>query len=93
MHNWVFETLKELYMSRGIDIDLHRRYYFFKKLQTMDYTPEIAEGAQLWMEIGDWTHKGINPTVELSDFFPTEEQIESVRKRMNTNKLEKVGNI
>jgi|688.fasta_scaffold19560_16 hypothetical protein len=83
MCHWVFETLKELKSSRGIDIELDRIYYFFKKLQTMDYTPEIAEDAQLWMEIGDWTHKGSNPTVELSDFFPTEEQIESVRKRMN----------
>ena len=83
MQHWVFETLYGLRWNRNVDVDRDSVRYFWRKLQTMNYTPDIAENAQLWMEIGDWSHKGNNPKVELSDFFPTADQIKSVRERIN----------
>lgn len=81
MWGWMQETLANLAMARKVSVEPERRDYFYLKLQEMDYSPSIAENAQLWMEIGDWTYRGIDPTIELSDFFPSDEQVRKVREK------------
>jgi len=40
----------------------------------MNYDVAQAERAEVWIKYGDWTFKGADPTLELSDFLPSEEQ-------------------
>lgn len=46
----------------------------FDELQRMDYDVRQAKRANAWMLHGDWRFKGADPTVELADFTPTDEQ-------------------
>jgi len=47
-------------------------------LMEQQYTREQSVKANLWILRGDWMFKGSNPTLELSDFYPTAAQIESI---------------
>lgn len=47
--------------------------------QVENFGREQAKNASAWILRGDWTRKGVSGTLELADFFPTTEQLESVK--------------
>lgn len=49
----------------------------------MSYDPNQAQRAELWIKYGDWTFKGTDPTLELSDFVPTDEQYNATLTKRN----------
>jgi len=80
---WVQEMVMHLAMGRKIKIDDVRREYFTLQLIADDYHPDQAQRAQEWIMKGDWKFKGIDPTLELADFYPTPEQYEQTLRKTN----------
>jgi len=63
-----------LRFARKIEVDQLRRLFIAQTLTAIDYDVRQAKRAELWLLHGDWRFKGADPTVDLSDFTPTEEQ-------------------
>lgn len=51
-------------------------------LDERQYSLEQARLAEAWILVGDWSMKGVNPTLELSDFYPSPDQVESTRAKL-----------
>lgn len=64
-------------MARNIDLPANRFAYFLTQLTS--FSALQASNAEAWILRGDWTYKGKNGTIELSDFYPTTAQVESVK--------------
>ena len=75
--SWMERLSNSLHMARGIKLPDDRYAFFLTQLT--EYTPEQAAGAQAWITRGDWTYKGARGTLELSDFYPTTAQLDSVK--------------
>lgn len=72
--NFLKNLQQHLQLARRIMIDENRLTYFWVELTASRYDVAQAERAEAWLKYGDWSFKGADPTVELSDFFPTEDQ-------------------
>lgn len=72
-----------LAMGRKIKIDDMRLEYFTQQLLADGYHPDQAQRAQDWIMKGDWKFKGVDPTLELADFYPTPEQYEQTLRKTN----------
>lgn len=59
-------------------MDQQRFGYFLQTLFEAGITSERLALAKKWILLGDWRFKGSNATLELSDFFPSAEQLRSV---------------
>lgn len=75
----------KLYLARAIRIHSDRIAFFRHEVSAI--TREQAIIAWEWILYGDWTFKGSNPTLELSDFFPTDRQLEEVKTRLRDRGL------
>jgi len=83
MFFWLKEMLAHLQLARKVKIDDQRADYFYLELQAMGYDPNQAQRAEMWIKYGDWTFKGTDPTLELSDFVPTEDQYNATLTKRN----------
>lgn len=72
--NWIVAMAAHLELGRRMKIEQNRLSYFWVELTAMNYDVAQAERAEVWIKYGDWTFKGADPTLELSDFLPSEEQ-------------------
>jgi len=79
----VREMVLHLAMGRKIKIDDMRLEYFTQQLLADGYHPDQAQRAQDWIMKGDWKFKGVDPTLELADFYPTPEQYEQTLRKTN----------
>lgn len=80
-----------LELGRRMIIDQNRLSYFWVELTATNYDVAQAERAELWIKYGDWAYKGADPTLELSDFFPTEEQYGSAYAKAHARHVPKVS--
>ncbi len=51
------------------------------KLNELEFSRQQATIAENWIIWGDWKYRGNSPTLEISDFYPTDEQRMSVQSR------------
>lgn len=72
--NWLVAIAAKLELARRLKIDQNRLSYFWVELQTRDYDVAQADRAETWLLFGDWTFRGTDPTLELADFYPSDEQ-------------------
>jgi len=49
----------------------------------MGYTQDQATKAEAWILYGDWKYRGVSPTLDITDFFPTPEQVATVQARFD----------
>jgi hypothetical protein len=77
---WLARLVAKLYLARAIRTHSDRIAFFRHEIR--DITREQGIIAWNWILYGDWTFKGSGPTLELSDFFPTEKQVEEVRTKL-----------
>lgn len=80
---WLEELWLRLRFARRIEVDPPRRLFIFDELHRMNYDVRQAKRAEAWMLHGDWRFKGSDPTVELADFTPTEEQYAGTFAKVN----------
>lgn len=79
LDEWLDKLFYELKMARDIDVSSERSQYFYSKLLAEEGF--YREKAWIWIIYGDWsTHQ---TRLELQDFFPSIQQIESVAERKN----------
>jgi hypothetical protein len=79
--NWVKEMVGHMGLGRKINLSQDRVKYLYMDLQQADYQLGQAERAQMWIKYGDWSFKGVDPTLELSDFFPTDDQYQKTKAK------------
>lgn len=48
-----------------------------------NYTYDQFQRARVWILYGDWSRKGFDPTLELSDFYPTADQYEEAKAKVS----------
>lgn len=53
------------------------------QLHLLTYTREQAQVAQAWILYGDWSFRGASPTLEMSDFLPSKDKIETLRTTLS----------
>lgn len=86
---WLKAMAAHLELARRMTIPEHILSYLFVELTAMDYDPDQAERAETWMKFGDWTFRGNDPILQLSDFTPSEDQFrkayEAARARVVKN--------
>lgn len=51
------------------------------ELSRLNYTADEARKAEGWILYGDWKYRGVSPTLDFTDFFPTPEQVQTVADR------------
>lgn len=68
-------------------VDSNRALFITEELNSMGFTLEQAKRARVWILYGDWRMKGADPTLEISDFFPDDEQYLATVQRMNAQRL------
>lgn len=89
--NWIVAMAAQLELGRRLKIDQSRLSYFWVELSSTGYDVAQAERAEVWIKYGDWTFKGTDPILELSDFFPTEEQYAESFAKVNARHVPKVS--
>lgn len=77
LDEWLEQLFYELKMARDIDVSAERSKYFYTKLLSEEGF--YREKAWVWIIYGDWSSH--QTRLELPDFFPTMEQIQSVADR------------
>lgn len=85
--NWLYQLFAELEKARKIVVSPDRRLFMTEELNNMGYTFEQAKRARLWIIHGDWRMRGADPTLELSDFFPDDDQYQTTVQRMNAARM------
>lgn len=76
--------IAELNVCRKVAITPDRLGGMLKMLNKDEYTYEQMQRARLWILYGDWTRKGFDPTLELSDFYPTDEQFKESKAKLKS---------
>lgn len=71
-------------LARKIEVDAIRRAFIFDTLCRMEFDVWQAKRAEQWILHGDWRFKGADPSLELSDFTPTEEQFNEVVTKLRS---------
>lgn len=61
--------------------------FIVEELNAMEYTIEQGKRARTWILFGDWKMRGADPTLELSDFFPDDDQYQTTVQRMNAARM------
>lgn len=84
---WMAKLMAKLYLARTIKVDADRRRFFVESVMSQAMTRDQAIIAWDWIVYGDWTMKGANPTVELADFWPSEEAVNATVQRMKDRGL------
>jgi polyhydroxyalkanoate synthesis regulator phasin len=77
LDEWLEQLFYELKMARDIEVSAERSKYFYSKLLSEEGF--YREKAWVWIIYGDWSSH--QTRLELPDFFPTMEQIQSVADR------------
>lgn len=73
---WLGSLFDRLRLARGLAVPTDVEDYLLAELQRMDYTGEQAKAAELWVLYGDWTYKGKDARLELSDLVnPPQDQV------------------
>lgn len=70
--------VKDCCAVRGISVSKDEALTYLRLLKGDNYTIEQLQAAKLWILKGDWTFKKQN-RLELSDFYPTENQMKMFR--------------
>lgn len=79
LDEWLEQLFYELKMARDIEVSPERSKYFYAKLLSEEGF--YREKAWVWIIYGDWSSH--QTRLELPDFFPSMEQIQSVAERKN----------
>ena len=87
--NWIYQLFADLQKARKIVLDPERAIFLTEELDRIEYTAEQAKRARVWILFGDWKMRGADPTLELSDFFPDDDQYHTTVQRMNARKAPK----
>ena len=69
----------------------HILSYLFVELTAMGYDADQADRAETWLKYGDWTYRGNDPVLQLSDFTPTEEQFRKAYEALHARNVPKVA--
>lgn len=80
--NWLVAIAAKLELARRLKIDHNRLSYFWVELQTRDYDVAQADRAETWLLFGDWTFRGTDPTLELADFYPSDQQYATAAEKI-----------
>ncbi len=78
---WLLTLFRDLHLYRDISIAPERQEAILMKLNELEMSGEQAARAYKWIIWGDWKYRGNSPTLEISDFYPTDEQRMSVQSR------------
>lgn len=89
--NWLKAMAAHLELGRQMKIPEHVLSYLFVELTSMDYDPDQAERAEMWLKYGDWTYRGKDPILQLSDFTPTEEQFRKAYEAAHARHTPKIA--
>jgi hypothetical protein len=88
LHQWLKTvSLTTLAQGRGIIVPPELFAYFIDTLEGIGYTLLQASKAESWMAFGDWTMRGTNPRLLLSDFFPSPQQVKEVAEKLSGTDL------
>jgi hypothetical protein len=78
---WLLTLFRDLHLYRDISIAPERQEAILMKLNELEFSRQQAMIAENWIIWGDWKYRGTSPTLEISDFYPTDEQRMSVQSR------------
>ena len=78
---WLVTLFRDLHLLRDISIAPERQEAILMKLNELDFSWQQSMIAEKWIIWGDWKYRGVSPTLEISDFYPTDEQRMSVQSR------------
>lgn len=78
---WLVQLATKLSVARGFTVPTERMAGIARLLMDARYTKAQAERAEAWILRGDWTYRGTQPTLLLSDFYPTQKE-EQVQKEL-----------
>ena len=70
-------------MAKKIVVDPNRALFYASELDIRGYNDDQAARARIWIIYGDWKYRGSDPTLEMSDFFPDDEQYLATLHRIN----------
>lgn len=79
---WFTTLLLKLNAARNIRIDSERAGILLAILHEQNYGEYQARIAEQWILFGNWVYKGANPTLELADFYPTDDQQQFAVERL-----------
>lgn len=78
---WIDQLSARLLSLKSVQVNSDRLGLMMLELHRMQYTERLRRRADAWIIYGDWKYRGTSPTIEIGDFYPTEEQVQSVADR------------
>lgn len=96
--DWVDKVCDKCAKVREIHIPNERREALYKTLELRGFPDERRDVAKMWILYGDWNRKKGLKTLEISDFFPSAQQLAPfqshfVSTRFYRQKLEEVRRV
>jgi len=78
LSGWLESVITQVERVRGIVVEPAQINALYEHLHTRQYNRRQAAIATEWIMRGNWQFRGAQPRLQLSDFFPTAEQVQSL---------------
>jgi hypothetical protein len=79
------QLLQYAKQARRIELDQERIAFFIYQAIEVKYDQHQFERAKLWIMYGEWKFRGVDPSLQWDDLFPTDDQVKDAIARTKTN--------